>query len=124
VPTQAAHSGGLESLWVTFTGVADYYFYQAFLIFVHLSGIIPVVAAAFTLIRLSRNNELTALLAAGVPLFRVAWPVILIAGVLNALVLVDTEVIIPTMIPKLIRKHGEAVEDSGGPAGHAGLQHL
>jgi hypothetical protein len=29
--------------------IATYYFYQSFLIFVHLSGVIPVVAAAFTL---------------------------------------------------------------------------
>src|SRR6185503_13442052 len=52
--------------------VANYYFYQIFLFFVHLSGIIPVVAAAFTLMRLSRFGELTALLAAGQPLLRVA----------------------------------------------------
>src|SRR5947209_14308120 len=51
--------------------ISDYYFYQFFLIFEHMSGIIPVVAAAFTLLRLSRFNELTAILAAGVPLLRV-----------------------------------------------------
>ena len=87
--------------------IVDYYFYQCFLIFVHLSGIIPVVAAAFTLLRLSRFNELTALLAAGVPLLRVATPVILVAVVLNGLLIVDQELIIPAMIPKLIREHDE-----------------
>ena len=36
------------------------------------SGVIPVVAVAFTLIRLSRFNELSAIMAAGVPLLRMA----------------------------------------------------
>ena len=30
-------------------GIVDYYFYQSFLIYAHLSGVIPVVAVAFTL---------------------------------------------------------------------------
>ena len=41
--------------------------------------------------RLSRFNELTALLAAGIPLLRIAAPVILVAVVLNGLLLVDQE---------------------------------
>src|SRR5271170_6224484 len=98
---------GLTSVWTTLADVGGYYFYQCFAIFVQLSGIIPVVAAAFTLMRLSRFNELTALLAAGVPLLRVAAPVILVAVILNGLLLIDQELIIPEMIPKLIREHGE-----------------
>src|ERR1044071_6138097 len=87
--------------------VADFYFFQSFLFFNHLSGIIPVVAASFTLMRLSRFNELTAIMAAGVPLLRVAMPIILSAVVLNALLIVDQEVLIPNMIPKLTRKHDD-----------------
>jgi lipopolysaccharide export system permease protein len=87
--------------------IGDYYFYQCFLFFVHLSGIIPVVAAAFTLMRLSRFNELTAMLAAGVPLLRISMPIIIVALVLNGLLLVDQEVVIPQMIPQLARDHDE-----------------
>jgi lipopolysaccharide export LptBFGC system permease protein LptF len=72
-----------------------------------LSGIIPVVAASFTLIRLTRFNELTAILAAGVPLLRIAAPIILAAVVLNGLLLLDQELIIPRIIPKLTRSHDE-----------------
>src|SRR6478735_8681244 len=50
-----------------------------------------VVTAAFTLTRLSRFNELTALLAAGVPLLRIAMPIILAGLVLNGLVIADQE---------------------------------
>ena len=87
--------------------IGDYYFYQTFLFFVHLSGIIPVVAAAFTLMRLSRFNELTALLAAGVPLLRIAMPIVLAGVVLNGLMIVDQEVVIPALLPKLTRSHDD-----------------
>src|ERR1700749_888264 len=54
-----ASTSVLETIVNIVTDISDYYFYQFFLIFEHLSGVIPVVAAAFTLLRLSRFNELT-----------------------------------------------------------------
>ena len=108
---QDALKNTLGMLW----NILDYYFYQSFLFFVHLSGIIPVVAAAFTLLRLSRFGELTALLAAGVPLLRVAAPIIIASVVLNALLIVDQELVIPAMVPKLSRSHDEM---------HRGVKHF
>src|SRR3982750_644247 len=102
-----AVQGQEVSLWSPIADIGDYYFYQVFLFFVYLSGIIPVVAAAFTLMRLSRFNELTAMLAAGVPLLRVAAPIIIASVVLNALLIVDQELVIPALIPKLTRSHNE-----------------
>ena len=97
-------AGVLELLWA----IGDYYFYQTFRIFSHLAGIIPVVAAAFTLIRFTRFNELTAQLAAGIPLFRIAAPIIFAALLLNLVLLpIDQELIIPQIIPKLTRKHDQ-----------------
>jgi len=98
---------GIEVVAGMLRDAADYYGYQVFLYFVQLSGIIPVVASAFTLMRLSHNNELSAMMSAGVPLLRVAAPMILVAVVLNFLVLADQELVIPHMIPKLVRKHDE-----------------
>ncbi len=103
----------LHSSLTMVRNIADYYFHQMFLFFVHLSGIIPVVAAAFTLMRMSRFNETVALLAAGVPLLRVAAPIILCAVVVNGLLLVDQELIIPNIIPKLIRKHDQLTDQRG-----------
>src|SRR5438270_4404576 len=68
---------GAASVWGLLRTITDYYFYQTFLIFGQLSGIIPIVAAAFTLMRMSRQNELSAILSAGVPLLRVATPIII-----------------------------------------------
>jgi lipopolysaccharide export LptBFGC system permease protein LptF len=103
----------MSTLDVLFT-IGDYYFYQSFLIFVHLSGVIPVVAAGFTFIRLSRFNELSAILAAGVQLHRVAMPVIIAAVILQVLLVVDQEMLIPNMIPKLTRSHSELYKQTGG----------
>ena len=103
----AVETSALGNTLGMLVNIVDYYFFQSFLFFVHLSGIIPVVAAAFTLLRLSRFGELTALLAAGVPLLRVAAPIIIASVVLNALLIVDQEAVIPVMIPKLARSHDE-----------------
>src|SRR4051812_12729499 len=55
------NASAIDTMLGTLRDMADYYFYQCFLFFTQLSGIIPVVAAAFTLMRLSRFNELTAM---------------------------------------------------------------
>jgi lipopolysaccharide export system permease protein len=101
------------TVWRMISDIADFYFYKAFFFFVQLSGMIAVVAAAFTVVRLSRLNEMTALLAAGTPLIRIAMPIIIAGVVLNVILLpIDQEVIIPQMIPKLMRDHGDVHESS------------
>ena len=96
------------TIWQTLAQIVDYYFYQAFRIFNYLAGVIPVVAAAFTLMRMSRFNELAALLAAGIPLGRVAAPIIAASLVINGgLLFVNQEIIVPRMIDKLTRDRGD-----------------
>jgi lipopolysaccharide export LptBFGC system permease protein LptF len=96
---------GIEAMLGFIAYVGDFYFYQIFLYFLHLSGMIAVVAASFTLMRMIRFNELSALLSAGVPLLRVSLPIIVAALFLNCLTWLDQELVIPNMIHKLVRKH-------------------
>lgn len=111
--TQALPWAENFTIWRMISDIADFYFYKAFFFFVQLSGMIAVVAAAFTVVRLSRLNEMTALLAAGTPLIRIAMPIIVAGVVLNVILLpIDQEVIIPQMIPKLMRDHGDVHESS------------
>ncbi len=110
------------SVWLLLKRVGDYYFYQMFLIFVQLSGIIPMVATSFTLMRMSRQNELSAILSAGVPLLRVALPIIIASIAVNGLLLVDQELVIPAMIPKLTRSHNEAGQEGSGSFQIASMQ--
>jgi len=87
--------------------VCDYYGYNLFLYFAQLSGIITLVAASFTLARMQRTNELTAILASGTSLFRVAAPVVAVGLLLNTLWIIDQELIIPRIAHKLARPHDD-----------------
>lgn len=74
-------------------------------IFVYLSelgGIIIVTAAAFSIARMNYSNELTAMLASGVSLHRVIWPILVCAILLNVVIVIDQEFIIPSVREKLI----------------------
>jgi len=91
----------------TFLRIVDYYSYNLFLYFSQLSGVILVVAACFTLGRFHRTNQLTAIMASGVSLYRVAAP-LLVAGIaLDAVWLVNQEVVIPRFADKLARTHSD-----------------
>lgn len=104
--------GGLETALRALRNVADFYTYQSIVIFVQLSPIIPVVAAAFTLFRMTRFNELVAILAAGVPLLRVAMPIVIATAILSFISLPLQEIVIPSNIPKLLRDHDDVGRDA------------
>lgn len=100
VDARALSSG--QMIW----DIAKFYFFRCFLIFMQLAGIICVVAAAFTLMRFSHFNEMTALMAAGMPLLRVALSIILAGIVLNLVLLpINQELLIPRMIPELSKDY-------------------
>lgn len=91
-----------QTVWELVLAICDYYFHQSFLFFIQLSGVIPVLAAAFTMVRMARFNELVAVLAAGVPLLKIIQWVIIAGVVLNLILLpVVQELIVPNMIHKL-----------------------
>lgn len=106
---------GRVSAWAIVSGIGRYYLFQSFFVYSQLAGVIPVLAAAFTLMRMSRFNELTALLAAGVPLLRVAAPIILAAIGLNLLLQpINQEMIIPSLASHIARGHDHFLEGDGG----------
>ncbi len=112
VKNQAAASES-GSVFTVFRDLLDYYFYQMFPFFINLSPIIPVAAAAFTLVRLTRTNELVAMLAAGVPLLRIAAPIVLSCVVMTGLVAIVQEGIVPNIIPKLTRQTSDMGRETG-----------
>ncbi len=94
-----------EALW----GIFVYYFAQSLFIYGQLAGVITVVAAAFTLMRMSRFNELTALLAAGVPLIRVAMPVVAASAAINLVIQpINQELLVPRLAGYLTLERWEA----------------
>src|SRR5947209_8060232 len=65
---QAANTSASSAIW----NIIDYYSYQSLVMFQTVSGAIPLLAAGFTMVRMTRHHELTAMLASGVSLYRVA----------------------------------------------------
>lgn len=93
--------------WETARRIIDYYGYNMLLYFAQLAGVITVVAACCTLARMHMNNELTALLASGTSLYRVAWPLVLAGLLMNGLWVLDQEWLIPRCADKLARPHDD-----------------
>ena len=87
--------------------IVDYYVPNMFLFFAQLSGVITLFACMATVARLRRHNEMTAILASGVSLYRIAAPVVAFGIVSAALMVVDTELIIPRLAHRLARDHDD-----------------
>lgn len=103
--------------WGIVRGMVAYYGPRSVIVYAQLAGVIPVMAAAFTLMRMSRFNELTALLAAGVPLLRVAMPVILAAMAINLVIQpINQELVIPNLARMVGSDRKEAVHETGDGA--------
>ena len=85
--------------------VAKYYATHLFWYFSQISGVITLFAMAFTLARMQRDNEFVAIISSGVSLYRIALTVIVLGVALNGLWLVDQELIIPRLAPKLAQTH-------------------
>jgi lipopolysaccharide export LptBFGC system permease protein LptF len=90
--------------------MADYYGYNLPLYYHQLGGALLTIAAGFTFAMMMKNNELTPLVAAGVPLQRLALPVLLSSVVLVAAWLVNSEVIVPRYAHKIARQHDDLAE--------------
>ena len=98
--------------WAILSDIVDFYAYQSLAVFQQIAGIVPLLAAGFTMVRMTRHNELTAMLASGVSLYRVATPIIICAVCISAVHVINQELIIPqpSVVEKLMRKHGEVAQ--------------
>lgn len=84
--------------------IFSFYALHTTLYFRDFAGMITVVAAAFSLGKMVRANELTAMMASGVSLKRIIAPIIILAAALTGLLVIDQELIIPPLSDKLVRK--------------------
>ncbi len=105
-----ASLGAWISFWGLLAEITSFYMYRTLVIFQQISGVIPLLAAGFTMVRMTRQRELTALLASGVSLYRLAVPIIICAIGFSLLVVVDQEVLMPRFVGELLRSHGSLTE--------------
>lgn len=87
--------------------IGRYYMVQSSLWYRDLGGMVIVVAAVFSLARMTRNNELIAIMASGVSLKRILAPILLLSLLLTGLMVVDQELLIPRLSHELTRKHDD-----------------
>lgn len=83
--------------------IAIYYGRGSFLYFRDFGGMITVVAAVFSLGKMTKHNELTAIMASGVSLKRVIAPILLLSLIFTGIQVFNQEFIIPPMADKLVR---------------------
>ncbi len=88
--------------------IVTYYGLNMTLYFRDFAGTITVVAAAFTLAKMVRSNELVTLMSSGMSLKRILAPFLLAALALTGLLIIDQEYLIPSLNDKLVR-HRNAI---------------
>ncbi len=110
-----AHAAAwLGGRWVATLGITvGYYGPVVLLVYVFFNGLIVVGAMGFTLTNLQRTRELTAMIASGVSLYRVAAPLMVTGLLLSALTLPVQEFVLPQLASQLVRKksHLKKVDD-------------
>lgn len=94
--------------------MADFYVHNLPLYFSQLAGPVMAIAAAFTLGSMLRNNEMTALAASGMPLQRLAAPLLACSLLLVGLWLANRELLIPAFAAKIARSHDDVLGRSTG----------
>jgi lipopolysaccharide export system permease protein len=87
--------------------IFTYYLLNNTLYFRDFAGMITVVAAAFSFGKMVRHNELVAVMASGVSLKRIIFPIVFLALLLTGVLVIDQEFIIPPLADKLVRGHND-----------------
>jgi len=95
--------------WVVAKHVITFYALNITLYFRDIAGVITVVAAAFSLGKMVRTNELVAIIASGVSAQRIAGPILALAAFFTAVSVADQEFLIPSISDKLVRDHDDAL---------------
>lgn len=92
-----------KGMWEVFRHTTTYYAIHTTLYFREFAGVITVVAAAFSLGKLVRSNELIAIMASGVSLKRIVAPILVMALILTGVAVVNQEILIPRFSADLVR---------------------
>jgi lipopolysaccharide export system permease protein len=87
--------------------ILTFYVLNCTLYFRDFAGMITVVAASFSFGRMVRSNELVAVMASGVSLKRIIFPIVFLALLLTGVLVVDQELLIPRLADKLVRSHDD-----------------
>ena len=93
--------------------VGSFYGYQALAFFDRASGLLALVSAMFTVAWIQRHNEMTALMAAGIPRVRILRPLMAAALGISLFAVGNRELVIPGLADELSRKPQDLLGDVG-----------
>jgi len=94
-----------------FALMAKHYFYQSALLVDLVGPTITVLAVLVVLMILIKNGELHPVLAAGVPTYRLALPLVIGVLAVNGVLIGNQEWLLPKIAPHLQGNHGDTAED-------------
>lgn len=86
--------------------IVEHYAYQSIFFVARAGAVILVLSAMVVLILLQRSKELHPLLAAGVPMYRILWPIVAGSALLNVLLIVNQELLVPKYAHKVHEARG------------------
>ena len=89
--------------------ILDFHGPRIFQFFAFMTGLVGIGAAGFTLVQMHRSRELVAIMAAGIPLHRVAAAILIAQAGIVLLQLVDQEFVLPKLASKLVREHDSKI---------------
>jgi lipopolysaccharide export system permease protein len=93
--------------WAIAWHITSYYGLHAIVYYRDLAGVILVVAATFSLGKMLRDNELTAIIASGISAQRIGAPILGMALLFTGVWVADQELLIPALSSRLVRAHGD-----------------
>jgi lipopolysaccharide export system permease protein len=100
-------AGHIMTMKDVLINVVRFYSVRCALWYKDMAGMIIVIAAVFSLTRMTRSNELVAVMASGVSLKRILAPILLLSVLLTGLMIADQELVIPKYAYELTREHDE-----------------
>ncbi len=102
-----SHSDGAGAL--SFLGhMAEYYAYQSLMMFELVGPILTVISTMVVFALLHKNRELNPMLSAGVPTFRLVVPMLIGTLMVNGLLMVNQELLLPAVADELLKPIGTA----------------
>ncbi len=93
--------------------LGSFYGYQSIMFFDRTAGLLTLTAATFTISWFQRNNEMTALLAAGVSRIRMVTPILLAGVAIAVFSAANRELIVPRFRREMARRPQDLATDQG-----------
>ncbi|NNJ25183.1 LptF/LptG family permease [Alienimonas chondri] len=102
---------GEPGVFVVLSRMASYYSWQSALVFDMTGPVLLVLTVMVSLALMVKAGELAPMLAAGVPTYRLALPLLIGTGVVTAVIVANQELLLPAIAAKLGAPRGGAAED-------------